>query len=184
LILLLLNIIVTSLFFIQYARRWAQWTDYCHLQNLPLYRPDIQHFLGYLATISEQSTVNVVYNHLSAISYYHRIELLPSPSDNEHVTMFMRGLKRIELENAPQPVSRAKALTPEVLLKLATLSEQPLSLRNMRTLWRIFVCYFCLLRWDDVKKLRREDVTYDADDNCYRIKIHPGKTGIIFTFSL
>jgi len=164
---------------IQYQRKWNQWTDYCHRNELPLYRPEIAQLLDYLALISETSSLNVVYTHLSAINHYHRVELLPSVSDNEHVSAFMRGLKRVELENLPPRVTRAKPMTPEVLLKLANLVQNTpdLSLKTWRTIWRIFVCYYCLLRWDDVKKLKMEDLTYEPENECYRLRLHPGKTG-------
>lgn len=82
----------------QYQRRWNQWTEHCHTQGVPLYRPSLPHLLGYLATISETSSVNVVYHHLSAINYFHRVELLPAVTDDELVGIFMKGLKRMELE--------------------------------------------------------------------------------------
>jgi len=164
----------------QYQRRWNQWTEHCHTQGVPLYRPSLPHLLGYLATISETSSVNVVYHHLSAINYFHRVELLPAVTDDELVGIFMKGLKRMELEKEPPAITRAKPMTPDILLKLAALVDGDITLRNFRTIWRIFVCYYCLLRWDDVRKLRSEDLEYDPEAKTIRVKIHPGKTGNSF----
>jgi len=118
----------------QYERRWTQWTDYCHLHNLPIYRPELENLLGYLAVVSEHSSVNVVYHHISAINHYHRVELLPPPSDHELVCTFMRGLKRLELEKNLPNISRAKPITPDILRKLSDLTNGNFS----------FVTYFYL----------------------------------------
>lgn len=143
------------------------------------FEPSLEQFIGYLAHLGERNSTNVVYNHLSAINYYHRLELLSSPSHNEHVTMFMKGLKRLERERNPQRVTRARPLTPEILSKVRVYLENNQSLRNIRTVWRIFVCYYCMLRWDDISKLRTTDIEYDNNDETYRLRIRGGKTSKI-----
>jgi len=151
--------------------------EHCHAHDLPLYRPSMPHLLGYLAMVSESSSVNVVYHHISALNYFHRVELLPAVSDDELVSIFMRGLKRMELEKEPPSITRAKPMTPEVLLKLVALVDDGISLKNFRTVWRIFICYYCLLRWDDVRKLNYDDLEYDPNLRTFTVKLHPGKTG-------
>ncbi len=76
----------------------------------------------------------------------------------------------------PTRVTRAKPITPEILLKLREHIDQSPTLRNWRTTWRIFVGYYCMLRWSDVSKLKVSDLEL-LDGDCYRINMSGGKTG-------
>jgi hypothetical protein len=69
--------------------------------------------------------------------------------------MFMRGLKRKSITDNP-PVQRAKILTKEDLCRVNDflLSRENPSLRQWRTVWRMNLAFMCLLRWDDVCRLR------------------------------
>jgi hypothetical protein len=63
------------------------------------------------------------------------------------------GLKRHTIETKP-PVQRAKPLSRQDLKKLNDfLLSGPRTLRQWRTVWRVNLAFFCLLRWDDVRRL-------------------------------
>jgi hypothetical protein len=67
--------------------------------------------------------------------------------------MYMKGLKREKLTLAA-PVKRAKPMTTEILGKLIDyLRAAPRGLRIWRTVWRMNLAFYCLLRWDDVQRL-------------------------------
>ncbi len=72
------------------------------------------------------------------------------------------GLKRHTIETRP-PVRRAKPLSRQDLKKLNEfLLSGPRTLRQWRTIWRVNLAFFCLLRWDDVRRLevmRHEQIT-------------------------
>lgn len=98
-------------------------------------------------------SVSSVYQHLSSMSYFYRLRGLESPSYSPLVAMFLKGLKRQHL-TISGPASRAKPMTVEILKKLYDyLNESPRSLRIWRTIWRIHLAFYCLLRWDDVCRL-------------------------------
>lgn len=136
--------------------------------------------MEYLSIVSETGSVNVVYSHLSAISFFHKVELVKSPTEDSAVSMFMKGLKRIELETRPVKVTRARPITPEIIEKLIRLLDEDSNLIVWRTVWRIVVCYYLLYRWNDISRLRMTDVEYDEGERSYHFKLRGGKTGTIF----
>ncbi len=93
--------------------------------------------------------------------------------------MFMRGLKRLEIENGTSTVTRAKPITPEIVCKLIALLDDDSGLVTWRTVWRIVIGYYMLYRWDDISRLRMSDITmeYENFTRIYRIKLRGGKTG-------
>jgi len=66
--------------------------------------------------------------------------------------MLNTGMKRKESET--KVVHRAKPLELHMLKEALDLLKTDSSLRTWRTVWRMFVCYFCFLRFDDVKRLK------------------------------
>jgi len=73
-----------------------------------------------------------------------------SISEHTSVTMFMKGIKR---RNLNVEVKRAKPMTPDVLAKLRSLLKNP-TLVIWRTVWRLHVEFELMLRFDDVKRLK------------------------------
>ncbi len=68
--------------------------------------------------------------------------------------MYMRGLKRYDL--ICQPTTRqAKPVTKDLLRRMnSPLAIGPATLRVWRTVWRINLAFYGLLRWDDVCRLK------------------------------
>lgn len=125
-------------------------------------------FLGHR---SKTVGVSRLYVLLSSIAHYYRSKGLSSPSDHTTVKMMMKGkltqifltmnhaliisiigLKRKESES--KTVRRAKPLEMHMLAEALALLEHDHSLRTWRTVWRMFICYFCFLRFDDIKRLK------------------------------
>ncbi len=83
----------------------------------------------------------------------YRLKRLPSPTLEPIVGMYIRGLKREETLRA-RPPRQSKPMTKEVLaLMIQYLYEKPRSLRVWRTVWRVNVAFYALLRWDDICRL-------------------------------
>ncbi len=102
---------------------------------------------------SKSSSVAVVYQRMSSVSYFYRLKGLESPSNNPLVQMYLKGLKRRQLDIGG-PVHRAKPLTKGQLSQLnGYLLSGERSLREWRTILRINLAFYCLLRWDDVCRL-------------------------------
>ena len=96
----------------------------------------------------------VVYQRLSSVSYFYRLKGLVSPSTGPSVGMYLKGLKRRQLASG-MLVRRARPLTKTQLRLLNEyLTSGDRSLREWRTIWRINLAFYCLLRWDDVCRLK------------------------------
>jgi hypothetical protein len=131
------------------------WTEYCQVHGLGLWSSGAPDVIAYLQTIYDRNqSLSSVYQHLSAIAYFHRLRSLASPTLDPMVAMFMRGLKRKSLEDKPG-IQRARPLTKGILKALNKyILEAPRTLRQWRTVWRMNLAFMCLLRWDDVCRLK------------------------------
>ncbi len=111
--------------------------------------------MAFLQNCFEQThSLPVVYARLSAVSYFYRLRGLASPSVGPTFQMYMKGLKRRQIENSAQ-VRRAKPLTKTLLHRLNEyLGARDPSLREWRTIWRVNLAFYGLLRWDDVSRLK------------------------------
>jgi hypothetical protein len=95
-----------------------------------------------------------LYIHTSAIAYKYRLKRLASPTNDPLVGMYLKGLRRGE-KNAQKKSKQAKPVTQDLLRRLNDFiyRGEP-SLRMWRSVWRINVAFYCLLRWDDLKRLK------------------------------
>lgn len=136
---------------------FRQWRVYCTKHDLKCWLASPEDVLGYLHSLSRRlrgCTQATVYLHLSAIAYFYRLKQLPSPTLSPIVTMFMKSLKRRELQACKRP-KQASPMTREILRQLNSLVRKPrCSLRIWRNVWRINVAFYGLLRWDDVRRLK------------------------------
>jgi len=66
---------------------------------------------------------------------------------SSHVT----GIRREESKNVP--VKRAKPLTLKILEEALPLLDDD-SIKTWRTVWRMYICFFCFLRFDDLKRVK------------------------------
>ena len=95
------------------------------------------------------SSVSLAYTHLSAIAYYYRINGKVSITESTIVTMFMKGLKRRNLNHV---VKRATPMSTEVLSDMRKLLDDGPTLVVWRTVWRAHIAFGLMLRFDDLKR--------------------------------
>ncbi len=77
------------------------WTDYCQTHGLGSWSSGAADVIAYLQTVYDRNqSISSVYQHLSVISYFHRLRGLATPTLDPMVPMFMRGLKRKNLESS------------------------------------------------------------------------------------
>ena len=94
---------------------------------------------------------------LSAISHYHCRFYLPSPTTSRSITRSLEGAKR--LYGSPS-VSR-KIITKSMLLSLFALTLcNTASFVLLRTVWRIFIEFYGLLRFSEVSNLQYSDILW------------------------
>lgn len=136
---------------------FKRWRQYCIQHNVKCWLATPDDVIGYLYHVGrhhrrcKQATV---YQHLAAIAYFYRLKKLPSPTLDPLVTMFMKGVKRKELQSGKR-VKQARPLTLDILRQLHKfVTAKSRSLRIWRTVWRVSCAFYGLLRWDDIHRLK------------------------------
>ena len=140
------------MFHFQYQRCWEEWQQFCNNHQFEPMSCTSEHLIAYLVHVSKvhSSSVATAYTHLSSVGYHYRVSGKPSITENVIVNLYMRGLKRRNLQT---PVKRAKPMTPKILSDLRKYLENNLdSLVAWRTVWRAHIEFGLLLRFDDVKR--------------------------------
>lgn len=147
----------------QYKRCWKIWQNFCHTHEIGVLEAQEDHLLAYLAFVAENFSdgVSTAYTHLSAVGYYYRINGLPSLTESTSVHMYMKGLKRRHINT---PVNRALAMSKEILSAMRNLLKSgAANLVLWRTVWRAHVEFALMLRFDDVKRLTRSELTFEEN---------------------
>jgi len=86
----------------------------------------------------------------------------------------MKGIKRQGLDKPPK---QALPLTNEMLAKMRTLLDKRPNVVQWRTIWRAHVEFGLMLRFDDVKRLKVKNVSFETNSEgpFIRLKLEGGK---------
>jgi hypothetical protein len=111
--------------------------------------------IGFLESpANSKLSVSRLYQYSSAIAFFYRLNGQPSPTNDPLVSMYLKGRLRKEKEKG-KTCKRAKPMTQAILRKLNRyVYDQTPSLRVWRTVWRVNVAFYGLLRWDDLRRLK------------------------------
>ena len=94
---------------------------------------------------------------LAAISHFHCCFYLPSPTSSRYITRSLEGAKRL----FGSPSVPRKIITKKIIDSLFSLTLQPnASFVILRTVWRIFIEFYGLLRFSKVSNLKISDITW------------------------
>ena len=94
---------------------------------------------------------------LSAISHFHCRSYFPSPTLSKSVTRSLLGAKRL----FGSPSVPRKIISKNILHALFDLTTKPsASFVLIRTVWRIFIQFFGLLRFNEVSNLSISDISW------------------------
>ena len=108
----------------------------------------------YHVHIRAYSTLPVI---LAAISHFHCRFYLPSPTTSRSITRSLEGAKRL----FGSPSTSRKIITKSILDSLFALtSRRNISFVLLRTVWRIFIEFYGLLRFSEVSNLTFSDLTW------------------------
>ena len=108
---------------------------------------------------------------LSAISHFHSKYHFQTPTSTRAVTRALEGAKR----SFGKPSVSAKIFTKDHLSTLSTrVYNSNCSFVFLRTVWRIFIEFFGLLRFNEVANLTFDDVTWT--DMGFDLSIRKSKT--------
>ena len=102
--------------------------------------------LSYLAYVNTNYSdgVSTAYTHISAIAFKYRSAGKISPTDDNRVSMFVKGVKR---RNQGRKIRRAKPMTLEVLAAMRKVLQDKPNLVKWRTVWRAHLEFFLMLRY-------------------------------------
>ena len=95
----------------------------------------------------------------SAISHFHSKYHFSTPTTSRSVIRALEGAK----QTFGRPSVSAKIFTPDHLKTLATFAYKPsCSFIFLRTVWRIFIEFFGLLRFNEVANLQFKDLSWTS----------------------
>ncbi len=141
----------------------SRWQTYCTTINLKWWLATSNDIIGFLEGIRQSNSSckqTTIYQHLSALSFYYKLQRKENPCAAPIVSMYMRGLKRYDIHIHPT-VRQAKPITKDILNRLnVLLAGSSASLRIWRTVWRINAAFYTLLRWDDISRLQVCSITF------------------------
>ncbi|XP_011673264.1 uncharacterized protein LOC105442649 [Strongylocentrotus purpuratus] len=101
----------------------------------------------------------------AAIKWVHNLAGLHSPTDNPMVKLALQGFKRA----TSSPTLRKHPITPNILMKIyEKYGHDHASLADLRVLFACFISYAGFLRFDDLKNISNNDLTFTSD----RLVIH------------
>ena len=134
---------------------WLEHTKAKEISSLPAEPLEVANFLASLATSSK--SVAKVTVAAAAISDWHKRHFVPSPTQHESVRLLLDAVKR----QYSKPVVRRAPITPQVLHAVnESLNNKEISLSRWRTVWRVNIAFYGMLRWDEVSKLRWSDISF------------------------
>ena len=107
-------------------------------------------------SVKAMSTLPIV---LSAILHFHSKFHFPSPTSSRAISHALEGAKR----SFGRPSVSAKFFTADHISTLSRVANKPSCfLVFLRTVWRIFIEFFGLLRFSEVANLRFEDISWTS----------------------
>ena len=94
---------------------------------------------------------------LASISHFHCRSYFSSPTVSRSVTRALQGAKRV----FGSPSISRKIITKDILSSLYSLTLRPdASFITFRTVWRVFIEFYGLLRFSEVSQLRFVDISW------------------------
>ena len=154
-----------------YEKEWSLFLSFCQsnaLSALPASSLTVEHFMSHHVKTRAMSTLS---HALSAISHYHSRFHFKSPTITCSIS---RALERDKCSFGKPSVS-VKNFTIEHLILLAQLAYAPsCSFVFLRTIWRIFIEFFGILRFNEVANLTFNDIIWTSTG--FNIFIKKSKT--------
>ena len=125
-----------------------------NLSFLPASARTLESFMFFHVHCRAYSSLPII---LSAISHFHSKHYFTPPTISRSVTRSLAGAKRL----FGSPSIPRKIITKEILRSLISLSfNQTVSFVTFRTVWRIVMEFYGLLRFNEVSNLKLKGLTY------------------------
>ena len=163
-----------------YTSAWKKFKDLAGslgASPLPCSSADLKKVISNFADSSRK--FHAVKQMMAAVSFFHRLEGFSPPCSSPDVKLLVKGIKRMCF-SAPK---RAKPLTSDIVKSviesllgedLRCSSYYDVSLRNWRTAACIVLSFSALCRFDDMKKITTDNISFE--DNRALVFIPSSKT--------
>ena len=150
----------------QYLRSWKKWEAWVlskkGLSVFPVQPFHLSLYISHLASTGMKSSADSA---TAAIKWVHSLAGFPSPTDSPMVKLALQGFKR----TTSSPTLRKQPITPDILIKIMEkYGHDHASLADLRVLFVCFVSYAGFLRFDDLRGISSNDLTFTSD----RLVIH------------
>ena len=104
-------------------------------------------------------SMSTIPQHLASISHFHAKSYISSPSTSLSVTRALEGAKRF----FGKPSFQQKIISPDMLRSFADLITMKISFPRLCTIWRVFMEFFGLLRFNEVAALTFDDIIWTSN---------------------
>ena len=150
-----------------YARAFAEWEEYARTEGIPVLPVtpiDIGNFIANVADrTSSLSKVNLC---IAAIADRHLAEHLKTPTTDASFRKMLTGVKR----KIFRPARSRTPLNQDILQDTFELIENGGRLQDWRTLCRMNLQFYGMLRWAEVSDLRMDDIKFETTGLILRIQ--------------
>ena len=135
--------------------RWKKWAE--SMQTIPVFPVEAVHLALYLqhlgdSTGSRAAVEEAVY----ALAWIHQAAGLPSPASDPFVQTVLGGLRRV----LALPTVKKRPFTSEMLSDMVQACQPDPSLGDLRLMAACLLGFAAFLRYDELSKLRCEDLTF------------------------
>ncbi|XP_030844181.1 uncharacterized protein LOC115925113 [Strongylocentrotus purpuratus] len=150
----------------QYLHSWKRWEDWAtSKKGVSVFPVQSFHLFLYISHLATTGMKSLADSATAAIKWVHNLAGLHSPTDNPMVKLALQGFKRA----TSSPTLRKHPITPDILMKIyEKYGHDHASLADLRVLFACFISYAGFLRFDDLKNISNNDLTFTSD----RLVIH------------
>ena len=154
-----------------YKRAFRSWKEAAEERGWESLPATPENFASFLAQTAKSGTSKAQISMLvAAIAHEHARHSVLSPTTNPIVKKVIEGIKR----DQARPCVTREPLSFELLKELAAIARESGTLKHWRTVWRAYMQFYGLLRWDEVSQLTKNDLIFKGD--CMDIHIRRSKT--------
>lgn len=149
--------------------RWKKWAE--AMQGVSVFPVETVHLALYLQHLGEASGSRAaVEEAVYALAWIHQAAGLPSPADDPFVQTVLAGLRRV----LALPTVKKRPVTSEMLNDMVQACQPDPSLGDLRLMAACLLGFAAFLRYDELSKLRCEDLTFTP--TFLQVKIRSSKT--------
>lgn len=155
----------------KYRAAFKKFQDFCAVKNYQCLPADPIHVTIFISNLLDKNcSFSIISSVFYAIKWAHSVNNYEDPTENNFVKSLLDAAKRLR----SLPVKRKDVVTTDMLVSLCDQYIHSNSATDLRDLAMILTCYTVFLRFDEVSKLRCNDI--DFHDDHYILTVKSSKT--------